>query len=693
MLIYRYSALTEEGKIRSNNEDNFYIDGIWKKDVEQCKLSESAISRASRLTASVCDGMGGEAFGEEASLIAVETISKYDRKEWSEKTIDACIQEANRRVCETIRQRGERSGSTMCLLLLSGNQATAINLGDSRIYFFRKRELKQLSIDHSVVGRMIRQGQITEAEARKHPRRHQITQYLGIEPEEMRLSPSITESITVLEGDRFLLCSDGLTDMLTDQEIRDVLQTESDTDIAATKLKERAIAAGGRDNVTIVLIDIMDDGEEITADTTIPISALKKEKRLITTAGAADANSNREKKHVRYFIPVIALALAISVLLPFVLKPKTYKVTVNNGTLGHEQATTADYKKGTEVTITANDIQGYTFIGWDVVDGEIVLMDSSAAETSFTMGNEEVELTAVFAENKYTLKVEDGLILGNVDSGSYTEGTEITIQANEKEGFDFVNWEVIEGDIWIANNESSETTVRMGSEDAAVKAIYREEEDLENISFGTYVQDKDLSNGQDRIEWLVLDEEENRKLLISKYSLDLGPYYREISGNGFALGKWNKESNTEIRDVRWETCTLRRWLNTEFKKKAFTDEEQQRMLDVINTNNENAAFGKEPYEAVQNDLSTQDQIFLLSVEEVQRYFVDKEARKCEVTEYVNLKKGSDKDEIMYGSWWLRSSDHNNNRAAYVNADGIVRFSEDPDEDRCIRPALWISCND
>ena len=266
MLVYRYAAMTDSGNVRSNNEDNFYIDGIWKTDVETKKYAKTGISLTARLTAAVCDGMGGEAYGEDASLIAVETISKYDRTEWTEETAQACIHEANEQICRKSRQEGETSGSTLCLLLLNNNMGTAYNLGDSRIYCYCKHELRQLSTDHSVVGRMIRQGQITEEEARTHPRRHQITQYLGIDPEEMELAPSVSGPFEIAEGNRYLICSDGLSDMLTDQIISNILEEVPDTEDAASKLTNEALSAGGRDNVTVLLIDVIDNGEEITAD-------------------------------------------------------------------------------------------------------------------------------------------------------------------------------------------------------------------------------------------------------------------------------------------------------------------------------------------------------------------------------------------------------------------------------------------
>ena len=268
MISYRFCAVTDPGRIRNNNEDNFYIDGLFRRDVRQGTLFESGICNKDTLIAAVCDGMGGEERGEEASLLATQTIASYAGKLDRCRTGQECIQElqncadeANKKVCAQIQNRTNRMGTTMCMMMFSEETAIAMNLGDSRIYQLHKDKLEQISMDHSVVGRMVREGQLTEEEAREHPRRHQITQYLGIFPDEMIINPYIIDAVMVSPKDRFLLCSDGLTDMVSDAEIEAVLRTELDTDRAAECLKQKAIEAGGKDNITIVLVDTVESAE------------------------------------------------------------------------------------------------------------------------------------------------------------------------------------------------------------------------------------------------------------------------------------------------------------------------------------------------------------------------------------------------------------------------------------------------
>lgn len=253
-----YAAFTHPGRVRENNEDNFYVDKKWRQDVAEGCLAVDGTVRNEKLTLSVCDGMGGQELGEKASLIAVETLDKYIKQEkvLSVETLNAYIQEANKIICDLMQRESKRIGSTMTLLQFSGESVMAANIGDSRIYLLRKGELFQLSQDHTVVERMVRMGMISKEEAVNHPKRHQITQNLGIFPEEMLIEPTVNREICVEIGDKFLLCSDGLTDMLTDMQIKSILSEREEPVELARKLVQSAVDAGGKDNVTIVLAEV-----------------------------------------------------------------------------------------------------------------------------------------------------------------------------------------------------------------------------------------------------------------------------------------------------------------------------------------------------------------------------------------------------------------------------------------------------
>ncbi len=260
MYTLHYAALTHPGRVPENNEDNFYINGFYKSDPKEACCQTKGTADRGRLTASVCDGMGGYAAGEEASLIAVRTMSEFCKKEkegevlFRDRPMDY-VNEANARICRLRERVGKPTGSTLTVMEFADGAFTAMNIGDSRIYLYRDGALIQLSTDHSVLARMIRMGQITEEEAKTHPLRHQITQHFGIRPEEMVLEPAIVQE-EVHAGDLYLLCSDGLTDMVDDEAILRYLGT---ADLSLTekveKLVQRAVDAGGRDNITVVLIE------------------------------------------------------------------------------------------------------------------------------------------------------------------------------------------------------------------------------------------------------------------------------------------------------------------------------------------------------------------------------------------------------------------------------------------------------
>lgn len=249
-----YAVSTHAGNVRENNEDNFWVDGCFRKDVEKKKLRFGGRAKPSRFVAAVCDGMGGESNGETASLLAAECIRPHTFYELPDAaTMD--IQTANQKICRYITEQGGiRSGSTMAALYIDTGRAVSCNVGDSRVYLFRGDRLILLSRDHNRAQYMIDSGQMTEEQARSSSARHTLTQYLGIFEDEMILEPWFSEPVAVEDGDCFLLCSDGLTDMLKDAEIVQILSEKGGPKKQAEALMRAALSGGGRDNITVVVI-------------------------------------------------------------------------------------------------------------------------------------------------------------------------------------------------------------------------------------------------------------------------------------------------------------------------------------------------------------------------------------------------------------------------------------------------------
>lgn len=268
MYRFHYAVYSHPGMIREKNEDNYYVNGSWKREIEQNISKATDIVQGGYLVASVCDGMGGEDLGEVASLCTAESIHEFVM----EKDASMCsrggghdlnllVKTANHKICEFMSHENKRSGSTITVLEFLKNSVTVMNLGDSPGFQFRDGCLKQITVDHTVIHRMIQMGQLTEEEANNHPMRHQLTQYLGIYEEEMILEPFVSGKLRLMQGDIYLICSDGLTDMLSKKEISRILQEVQSVEKKAEMLVDAAIAAGGKDNITVLLVEI---GETIS---------------------------------------------------------------------------------------------------------------------------------------------------------------------------------------------------------------------------------------------------------------------------------------------------------------------------------------------------------------------------------------------------------------------------------------------
>lgn len=233
-------AKTDVGRVREGNEDSY--------------LANDPLFV-------IADGMGGHLAGDVASATAIEVIQERtdDIRADDPQTLAATVKEANRAIWSKAGDdpslRG--MGTTCTLVLLDGATAQIAHVGDSRAYLFHDGELKQVTEDHTLVGRMVREGRLQPEEAERHPQRSIITRALGVDEEvEVDL---LTLDLT--EGDRLLVCSDGLSSMLSHGSIEETLAETSDAQSAAELLVERANEAGGEDNITVVVIDVGGDGE------------------------------------------------------------------------------------------------------------------------------------------------------------------------------------------------------------------------------------------------------------------------------------------------------------------------------------------------------------------------------------------------------------------------------------------------
>ena len=202
----------------------------------------------------VADGMGGHAAGEVATEIAVRVLSELAPEHPDGEALGRAIEEANRAVIQAAREgRGRQGmGTTMTAAMLEGERLVIAQVGDSRAYLLHQGKLQQLTRDHSLMADMIEAGQLTPEEARTHPQRSVITRALG---SDAHLHPDIYE-INVETGDRLLICSDGLSGMIFDDQIENTLRRVQDPQRCASQLVNEAIAAGGHANLTVIVADV-----------------------------------------------------------------------------------------------------------------------------------------------------------------------------------------------------------------------------------------------------------------------------------------------------------------------------------------------------------------------------------------------------------------------------------------------------
>ena len=243
----RWGGASHVGQVRQVNQDSLFVGtGLFV----------------------VADGMGGHAGGEIASRIAVETMESEleggsDARP-PRRVLDlvTAVQAANDRVWTQSEDEPELAGMGTTVVAIGVVEEdrevrlAIVNVGDSRAYRLSGGELDQISEDHSLVGELFREGRLTADEARAHPQKNIVTRAVGIDRyvtvDEFQVLPRT--------GDRYLLCSDGLTDEVTEAEIASVLRTVEEPEAAAEDLVRRANEAGGRDNITLIVVDVVDDG-------------------------------------------------------------------------------------------------------------------------------------------------------------------------------------------------------------------------------------------------------------------------------------------------------------------------------------------------------------------------------------------------------------------------------------------------
>jgi len=237
------AIISNKGIVRAYNEDNFVFDRRILTDINE-EISIAKTAKCDKCIIAVFDGMGGESSGEIASKIAATTFQKI--KNTTLEGVKNAIFSANMEICQYMKiNKIKRMGTTVAAVYIDKTSISVVNVGDSKIYKYEKGTLEQVSYDHITT---------------RHNNRRELTQHLGIFPNEMQIEPYIfTDKIK--DRIRYLICSDGLTDMVSEEDIA-VSMSNSIEEIPII-LKDKAIENGGRDNITIVVFEIKKEAKKI----------------------------------------------------------------------------------------------------------------------------------------------------------------------------------------------------------------------------------------------------------------------------------------------------------------------------------------------------------------------------------------------------------------------------------------------
>jgi serine/threonine protein phosphatase PrpC len=290
-MIGRHAGLSHPGRRRRRNEDAFVV---------------------SPPLFAVADGMGGAKAGEIASRLAAAAVRE---EEGDRVDVTELIQEANRRVFERARDDASASGmgTTMTVALVEDDHVTIGHVGDSRAYRLRNGGLEQLTEDHSLVAELVRSGKLSPEEAETHPQRSVITRALGTDAD----VDVDTFSVEVAPGDVFMLCSDGLTTMVGDDRIVDVVaRHRDDLERAAKELIADANRSGGEDNVTIVFFEIVEQGADVGETARMP-AVEETEADTLTESEEVPVieTIEDEKTRVGALVPIVIVLAAIAIVV------------------------------------------------------------------------------------------------------------------------------------------------------------------------------------------------------------------------------------------------------------------------------------------------------------------------------------------------------------------------------------------
>lgn len=389
------------------------------------------------------------------------------------------------------------------------------------------------------------------------------------------------------------------------------------------------------------------------------------QKRIEEIKAKNEKNKKQLKRVVAITVPIICVCIAFVIVLNMVIIPQQkYNKAMNlleSGDYDSAYSLLEEINKDDDIKVSkynramklleSEDYDSAYALLKEIDDSETIasskrsramkLLDSGNYDYAYTLLREINDIDTIFA-SKYDRAIKC------IDSGDY-ESAYILLED-------------------ISYKDSKEKCADIKTKYNRI--LMRKAAVGDKITFGTYEQDNDTSNGAEDIEWLVLAKENNKILVISDKALDYQRY------------------NETYEKITWEQCSLRKWLNDSFLNTAFSKEERALIQSTTISADKNPQYSTDPGNA------TTDKVFLLSINEAEKYFSGEQARKCITTAYVIAIAQSEYDNKVYDVswWWLRSPGYNPNHAAYFSSAGSINYRglSASSNIGCVRPALWIS---
>ncbi|MEE0857950.1 MAG: PP2C family serine/threonine-protein phosphatase [Acutalibacteraceae bacterium] len=265
-LFVKASVGSDIGVSRNNNEDNYYLNGKIAEYEPSDQTATAFQPPVINGVFAVFDGMGGQSQGEFASLCAAKTLDKYkdDIIRYGNSKINEYVNDVNGQICDEMKKNNEHIGSTAAILTITDGIAQAYNLGDSSIYYLSGNKITKITRDHTVAEQLYRMNALTKEEANRDVRKHRLTKHFGMFADE-DIRPFASSNIRVSNGDMFLLCTDGITNAVSEKDLKRIVNMfDGRCKKTVNALIEKAIENGSDDNLTAMVLRVVNSTNSST---------------------------------------------------------------------------------------------------------------------------------------------------------------------------------------------------------------------------------------------------------------------------------------------------------------------------------------------------------------------------------------------------------------------------------------------